>query len=88
MVVLNAPGHQLAVHMVHTSLYLGWSSMMLLYELLILDSSDPVYNPIWRQGSYVMQFTSHLGIIQSNHRLSLSMSQESPLYWSYEWVSI
>ena len=61
---------------------------MLLYELLILDSSDPVYNPIWRQGSYVMPFTSHLGIIQSNHRWSLSMSQESPLYWSYEWVSI
>ena len=59
---------------------------MLLYELLILDSSDPVYNPIWRQGSYVMPFTSHLGIIQSNHRWSLSMSQESPLYWSYEWV--
>jgi len=74
--------------MVHTSLHTGWSSMMLLYELLLMDTSDSTYNPIWRQGTYVMPFISHIGIIHSHHRWSLtsSISLTQHLYWSYEHV--
>ena len=65
MVVLNDPGHLLSVHLVHTSLCTGWSGIMLLYELLIMDTSDTTYNPLWRQGAYVMPFISHTSIIHS-----------------------
>jgi len=65
MVVLNDPGRLLAVHLVHTSLCAGWSSVMLLYELLLMDTSDSTYNPIWRQGTYVMPFASRLGVVRS-----------------------
>lgn len=82
--ILNDPGHLLAVHLIHTSLYLGWSSMMLLYELLLMDTSDPTYNPIWRQGTYVMPFISHTNTTHPHHRWSLSISQHQHLYWSYE----
>ncbi len=84
MVILNDPGHLLAVHLIHTSLYLGWSSIMLLYELLLMDTSDPTYNPIWRQGTYVMPFISHTNTTHPHHRWSLSISQHQHLYWSYE----
>ena len=84
--MLNDPGHLLAVHIIHTSLYLGWSSIMLAYELLLMDSSDPTYNPIWRQGTYVMPFISHTNTTHPHHRWSQSssISQHQHLYWSYE----
>jgi hypothetical protein len=34
----------------HSGLVAAWSSVMVLYELITLDPTDPVYNPIWRQG--------------------------------------
>jgi len=88
MVILNDPGRLLAVHLIHTSLYLGWSSVMLLYELLLMDTSDPTYNPIWRQGAYVMPFASRIGVVRSSYGWSLSISQRQYLYWSYECVSL
>jgi photosystem II CP47 chlorophyll apoprotein len=38
---------------------------MLLYELAIFDPTDPVLNPMWRQGMYVMPMTARLGVINS-----------------------
>ena len=61
-VVLNDPGRLIAVHLMHTSLVAGWAGSMALYELAIFDPSDPVLNPMWRQGMYVMPFMTRLGI--------------------------
>ena len=35
---------------------------MTLYELVVLDSTDPTYNPIWRQGGFVSPFGYRLGL--------------------------
>ena len=64
-VVLNDPGRLIAVHLMHTSLVSGWAGSMALYELAIFDPSDPVLNPMWRQGMFVMPFMSRLGITES-----------------------
>ena len=53
-VVLNDPGRLLSVHLMHTGLVSGWAGSMLLYELSAFDPSDLVFNPMWRQGLYVM----------------------------------
>jgi photosystem II CP47 chlorophyll apoprotein len=49
----------------HSGLAAGWSGAITFYELIILDPTDPVYNPIWRQGCYVIPFISRLGVIRS-----------------------
>jgi photosystem II CP47 chlorophyll apoprotein len=79
----------------HTALVAGWSSVMLLYELIIVDPTDPVYNPIWRQGCYVMPFTSRLSVVRSLYDWSLGIELSSALrsaqanpYWTYETVSV
>ena len=64
-VVLNDPGRLLAVHLMHTALLAGWAGSMALYELAIFDPSDPVLNPMWRQGMYVMPFMARLGVTSS-----------------------
>jgi photosystem II CP47 chlorophyll apoprotein len=71
----------------HTALVSGWASTMLLYELIILDPSDPVYNPIWRQGCYLIPFTSRLGVVRSLYDWSLGIEVLNNVYWSYESVS-
>ena len=53
-VVLNDPGRLIAVHLMHTALVSGWAGSMALYELAIFDPSDPILNPMWRQGMFVM----------------------------------
>ena len=55
-VVLNDPGRLIAVHLMHTALVAGWAGSMALYELAVFDPSDPVLNPMWRQGMFVMPF--------------------------------
>jgi photosystem II CP47 chlorophyll apoprotein len=40
----------------HTALVAGWAGSMALYELAVFDPSDPVLNPMWRQGMFVMPF--------------------------------
>jgi len=61
-VVLNDPGRLIAVHLMHTALVAGWAGSMALYELAVFDPSDPVLNPMWRQGMFVMPFMTRLGI--------------------------
>ncbi|KAK6772141.1 hypothetical protein RDI58_030616 [Solanum bulbocastanum] len=34
----------------HTALVAGWAGSMALYELAVFDPSDPVLDPMWRQG--------------------------------------
>ncbi|KAG6736872.1 hypothetical protein POTOM_060213 (mitochondrion) [Populus tomentosa] len=52
-VVLNDPGRLLAVHIMHTALVAGWAGSMALYELAVFDPSDPVLDPMWRQGGTI-----------------------------------
>ena len=54
IVILNDPGRLISVHIMHSGLAAGWSGVMVFYELITLDPTDPVYNPIWRQGCYVI----------------------------------
>eukprot|EP00980_Cylindrotheca_fusiformis_P031178 scaffold25935_cov2061-Cylindrotheca_fusiformis.AAC.4 len=49
----------------HTALVAGWAGSMALYELAVFDPSDPVLNPMWRQGMFVMPFMTRLGITDS-----------------------
>ena len=75
--LLNDPGRLIGSHLTHTSLIAGWSCFMILYELFIVGPSDPVYNPIWRQGRYQMPFLNCLSVTQT-----LSMNTT----WTYETV--
>ena len=59
-VVLNDPGRLISVHLMHTALVAGWAGSMALYELAVFDPSDPVLNPMWRQGMFVMPFMTRL----------------------------
>jgi len=53
IVILNDPGRLISVHIMHSGLAAGWSGAITFYELITLDPTDPVYNPIWRQGCEV-----------------------------------
>ena len=64
-VVLNDPGRLIAVHIMHTSLVSGWAGSMAFYELAVFDPSDPVLNPMWRQGMFVLPFMTRLGVSES-----------------------
>nr|VDD65253.1 unnamed protein product [Brassica oleracea] len=55
-VVLNDPGRLLSVHIMHTALVAGWAGSMALYELAVFDPSDPVLDPMWRQGMFCYTF--------------------------------
>ena len=65
MVVLNDPGRLLAVHLVHTGLVSGWAASMALFEASKFDPTDNVFNPMWRQGMYVLPFMARLGVTTS-----------------------
>jgi photosystem II CP47 chlorophyll apoprotein len=71
----------------HTGLIAGWAGAMALYELIVLDPTDPVYNPIWRQGSYVTPFVSRLGVVESLYQWSLGTEVASRTYWNFETVA-
>ena len=87
-VVLNDPGRLIAVHLMHTALVSGWAGSMALYELAVFDPSDPVLNPMWRQGMFVLPFMTRLGITQSWGGWSISGETSSnPGIWSYEGVA-
>ena len=88
-VVLNDPGRLIAVHLMHTSLVAGWAGSMALYELAIFDPSDPVLNPMWRQGMYVMPFMARIGISDSWGGWSITgESVTNPGLWSFEGVAL
>eukprot|EP00415_Alexandrium_ostenfeldii_P002202 UN2202 len=88
IVILNDPGRLISVHIMHTALVAGWSGVMVLYELIIVDPTDPVYNPIWRQGCYVMPFVSRLGVVRSLYDWSVGEKLSINPYWTYETVSV
>jgi photosystem II CP47 chlorophyll apoprotein len=87
-VVLNDPGRLIAVHLMHTSLVSGWAGSMAFYELAVFDPSDPVLNPMWRQGMFVLPFMTRLGISQSWGGWQISgETATNPGVWSYEGVA-
>lgn len=87
-VVLNDPGRLISVHLMHTALVAGWAGSMALYELAIYDPSDPVLNPMWRQGMFVMPFMARLGVTESWNGWSVTGEVASnPGLWSFEGVA-
>jgi len=89
MVILNDPGRLISVHIMHSGLVAGWSGLMLFYELIIFDPTDPVYNPMWRQGCYLIPFASRIGLVRSIYNWSLGIQIDSidTQNWTYETVS-
>ena len=68
IVILNDPGRLIGSHLMHTAQISGWTGSMLLYEILITDRSDTVFNPIWRQGCYVMPIVAK---VEATHKESM-----------------
>ena len=58
---------------------------MLLYELLILDRTDPVFNPLWRQDYYTLPFASRLGALTSSYGWTEGLIKVNSI-WTYEMV--
>jgi photosystem II CP47 chlorophyll apoprotein len=88
-VVLNDPGRLISVHLMHTALVAGWSGSMALFELSNFDPSDPVFNPMWRQGMFVLPFMARLGVTKSWGGWSV-VPGESAVdvgVWSFEGVA-
>jgi photosystem II CP47 chlorophyll apoprotein len=84
IVLLNDPGRLISVHLMHTGLVSGWAATMLTYELLIYDSTDPVFSPMWRQGCYVLPACSRIGVVKSIYGWSEGIDVSTEVYWSYE----
>lgn len=65
--------------------------MMSLYELIAVDPTDPVFDPIWRQGCYVIPFISRLGVMTSLYDWQFGIettANHSMDYWTYETVNL
>jgi photosystem II CP47 chlorophyll apoprotein len=62
---------------------------MALYELAIFDPSDPVLNPMWRQGMFVMPFMARLGVTESWRGWSITGGSATDVgFWSFEGVAL
>jgi photosystem II CP47 chlorophyll apoprotein len=71
-----------------TGLVAGWAGSMMFYELASFDPTDLTFNPLWRQGLYVLPFATRLGCTSSWSGWSLLGNEvESPSIWSYEGVA-
>ena len=86
IVILNDPGRLISVHIMHTGILASWSGLILTYELITFDPTDPGYNPCWRQGSYVIPFISRIGLISSLYSWSLGIKLTAPV-WTYETIN-
>ncbi|PSB25746.1 photosystem II chlorophyll-binding protein CP47 [Stenomitos frigidus] len=87
-VLINDPGRLIATHLMHTALVAGWAGSMALYELAIFDPSDPVLNPIWRQGMFVLPFMARLGVTGSWSGWSITGETGVDTgFWSFEGVA-
>ena len=73
IVILNDPGRLISVHIMHSGLCGGWGGLIVLYEVITFDPRDPVFNPIWRQGCYVIPCSVRLGVISSIYHWSLGI---------------
>jgi photosystem II CP47 chlorophyll apoprotein len=72
----------------HTALVAGWAGSMALYELAIFDPSDPVLNPMWRQGMFVLPFMARIGVTGSWRGWSVTgETGVEPGFWSFEGVA-
>ena len=60
---------------------------MLLYEVLVVDRTDTVFNPVWRQGCYAMPIAVRLGAVSSVYGWNLGISQVGSA-WSYESIVV
>ncbi|PHT54985.1 Photosystem II CP47 reaction center protein [Capsicum baccatum] len=61
---------------------------MALYELAVFDPSDPVLDPMWRQGMFVIPFMTRLGITNSWGGWSITVGTVmNSGIWSYEGVA-
>ncbi|KAI3899016.1 hypothetical protein MKW92_017738 [Papaver armeniacum] len=61
---------------------------MALYELVVFDPSDPVLDPMWRQGMFVIPFMTRLGITNSWGGWSITGGTiTNSCIWSYEGVA-
>ena len=88
-VVLNDPGRLISVHLIHTALVAGWAGSMTFYELTVFDPTEPILNPIWRQGIFVLPFITRLGIIQSWANWTINGGTSKRFgFWSYEGVAV
>ncbi|MEL6157835.1 MAG: photosystem II chlorophyll-binding protein CP47 [Cyanobacteria bacterium J06554_11] len=88
-VVLNDPGRLISVHLMHTALVAGWAGSMALFELSTFDPSDPVLNPMWRQGMFVLPFMTRLGVTGSWGGWDVTGAVGvNPGFWSYEGVAL
>lgn len=47
---MNDPCPLISVPIMHRALLAGWAPSMALYELALFDPSDPLLDPMWRQG--------------------------------------
>ena len=72
--------------MMHSGLAAGWSAVILLYELITFDPTDPVYNPSFRQGCYLIPFISRIGVITSQSSWSLGIKLSINHFWTYETI--
>ncbi|MGB3764986.1 MAG: photosystem II chlorophyll-binding protein CP47 [Phormidesmis sp.] len=88
-VVLNDPGRLISVHLMHTALVAGWAGSMALFELATFDPSDPVLNPMWRQGMFVLPFMTRLGVTGSWGGWDVTgATNVNPGFWSFEGVAL
>jgi photosystem II CP47 chlorophyll apoprotein len=72
----------------HTALVAGWAGSMALYELAVYNPSDPVLNPMWRQGMFVLPFMARLGVTESWGGWSVTGGTAvDPGFWSFEGVA-
>jgi photosystem II CP47 chlorophyll apoprotein len=73
----------------HTALVAGWAGSMALFELSNFDPSDPVFNPMWRQGMFVLPFMARLGVTKSWGGWSIVPGESAADvgYWSFEGVA-
>ncbi|CAN6454800.1 unnamed protein product [Victoria cruziana] len=72
----------------HIALVSGWTGSMALYELAVFDPSDPVLDPMWQQGMFVIPFMTRLGITNSWGGCSIiGGTVTNPGIWSYEGVA-
>jgi photosystem II CP47 chlorophyll apoprotein len=89
IVILNDPGRLIGVHIAHTSLISGRASSMIIYELVLVDPTDQLFDPIRRQGMYVLEFATRIGVVGSAYNRNIGVDDSSNnLYWTYETVGI
>jgi len=62
---------------------------MALYETAIYDPSDPVLNPMWRQGMFVLPFMARLGVTDSWGGWSVTggAAAADAGFWTFEGVA-